>query len=58
MVCPNCHSETTSLNPCGCSGADFPPPPQRKSEPGKCNTTANTTDSALKPTGIGDPFWR
>ncbi len=57
MVCPNCHSEYTNLNPCGCSGADFPPPPQRDSEPGKFSSTADATDSALKPTGIGDPFW-
>ena len=57
MVCPNCHSEYTSLNPCGCTEADFPPPPQRDSEPGKFSSTADATDSALKPTGIGDPFW-
>jgi len=57
MVCPRCHCETTSLNPCGCTGADFPPPPERHTEPGKWNTTTDKPDPALKPTGIGDPFW-
>ena len=57
MVCPNCHSEYSNLNPCGCSKGDFPPLPQRDSEPGKFSGKADATDSALKPTGIGDPFW-
>ena len=57
MVCPTCHCETTSLNPCGCAGGDFPPLPHRDSEPEKFTGAADVTDSALQPTGIGDPFW-
>src|SRR5512147_2130860 len=56
MVCPNCHSEYTSLNPCDCSRPDFPPPPKRDVVPEEL--TADVTSSALKPTGISDPFWR
>ena len=57
MVCPNCHSEYSSLNPCGCAGQDFPPPPRHDAQAGEPGSTAEVTSSALKPTGIGDPFW-
>ena len=57
MICPNCHSEYTSLNPCGCASGEFLPPPEddwRVTEPGP---SPEVKDAALRPTGINDPFW-
>ncbi|MGZ4812708.1 MAG: hypothetical protein ACXVZR_04235 [Terriglobales bacterium] len=45
------------MNPCGCAGQDFPPPPRHDAQAGETDSTAEATSSALKPTGIGDPFW-
>ena len=57
MVCPNCHSEYTPLNPCECSAPDFPALPQRNPKPEVSSDAAAVKSSVLKPTGIGDPFW-
>jgi hypothetical protein len=57
MVCPKCHAEYTSLNPCDCSRPDFPPLPKRDASAEEILKTPDVTSSALKPTGIGDPFW-
>ncbi len=56
MICPKCHREYSSLNPCDCSKPDFPPLPKREMSPDEINP-AEVTSKALKPTGISDPFW-
>ena len=56
MICPNCKSEYTSVNPCHCDTYEALLPPASNHKP-ETENGSDRTAPALAPTGIKNPFW-